>query len=151
MQIRQPRLRLHAGAPTETAAVEAVRGRCLLAWGLAAVVTSAACGWSDPVRNEVRHLQRLTCGASGPYDQSAITRTTWQVRASWSCATPAAWDTYVFELQRGLVPYRKGPASSEPDSVVFAKYVPGDYYLLTVATVKQGAPRVDVQFIAGPD
>jgi hypothetical protein len=35
--------------------------------------------------------------------------------------------------------------------VTFARYEPGDYYLLTIAAVTGSADRIEVRFIAGPD
>ncbi|ODS56026.1 MAG: hypothetical protein ABS36_06220 [Acidobacteria bacterium SCN 69-37] len=127
-----------------------MRGR-LLTWVLAGLAVTAACAWSDPVRTEVRNLQRQTCEGGGPYGESAITRSTWQVRASWSCAIAGTWDAYVLALERSLVPYRRREVSSAPGSVVFVKHEPGDYYVLTVTRTSEGTPRADVQFMAGPD
>jgi hypothetical protein len=85
----------------------------------------------------------------GPLESSNLDVQAWHVSASWSCAAPPAWDPYVADLDRELKRYQR--RSTSPRQVTFARYEPGDYYLLTIAAVTGSADRIEVRFIAGPD
>jgi hypothetical protein len=114
-----------------------------------AVVSACASRPHERLQTEIRELQGKTCIAGGPFESSSLHVQTWQVSMSWSCAWPPAWDAYVADLDRDLKPYLRKTTS--PVEVTFARYVPGDSYLVTVTGVPGSPNRIFVRFVAGPD
>jgi hypothetical protein len=113
----------------------------LLAWLL------SACGGQDPLRGEIRLLQRATTSAGASLTSSTpIERGPFTARATWDLRVRGDWATYRAALQQALPEYVPGAATEMDCS--FSKRMPADAMDLRIEVVRDAPLCVRASFSA---